>query len=181
MSTGPRPQAQRRQSPSFAWAPDRARAQTCPPRFRKLALQAKDEACSTRMRLALQGGGLLCKGRRQDLTTIKRPQHPHKKVRVTNSSLALQSCKNISDLIFGGCLAGSTPVSLEGVSVLFSLSGSSYRVQGSCSSLVNFSASSVLVSTHSVAESKLELLGPPGINFRSNLVKVAKNLRKAHV
>ena len=51
------------------------------------------------------------------------------KVRVTNSSLALQSCKNISDLTFGGCLVGSTPEPFEGVSVLFSLSGNGYRVQ----------------------------------------------------
>ena len=40
----------------------------------RLALQGW-EACSARMR------GLLYKERRQDLTTIKRPQHPHKKVR----------------------------------------------------------------------------------------------------
>ena len=71
--------------------------------------------------------GLLYKERRQDLTTIKRPQHPHKKVRVTNSSLALQSCKNISDLTFGGCLAGSTLVPFEGISVLFSLAGNGYE------------------------------------------------------
>ena len=67
--------------------------EACSARMR-LALQGwsllyKDEACSIRMRLALQGWDLLHKERRQDLTTIKRPQHPHKKVRVTNSSLAL--------------------------------------------------------------------------------------------
>ena len=67
--------------------------ETCPAR-RRLALQGwgllcKDETYSTRRRLALQGEDLLYKERRQDLTTIKRPQHPHKKVRVTNSSLAL--------------------------------------------------------------------------------------------
>ena len=60
----------------------------------KLGLQGwslvyKDEAYSTRMRLVLQGWDLLHKERRQDLTTIKRLQHPHKRVRVTNSSLAL--------------------------------------------------------------------------------------------
>ena len=60
----------------------------------KLALQGwnllrKEETCSARMRLVLQGEDLLYKERRQDLTTIKKPQHPHKKVRVTNSSLAL--------------------------------------------------------------------------------------------
>ena len=86
-------------------------------------LLCKDETCSARMRLALQGEDLLYKERRQDLTTIKRPQHPHKKVRVTNSSLALYSCKSISDLTFGGCLAGSTPVPSGGVFVLFSLVG----------------------------------------------------------
>ena len=33
----------------------------------------KDETCSARMRLALQGEDLLYKERRQDLTTIKSP------------------------------------------------------------------------------------------------------------
>ena len=42
-------------------------------------------------------------------------------------------------------MAGPTPVPLEGVSVLFSLSGNGYRVQGSCISLVNFSASSITI------------------------------------
>ena len=87
----------------------------------------KEKTCSARRRLALQGKDLLYKERRQDLTTIKRPQHPHKKVRVINSSLALWSCKNISDLTFGGCSAGSTPAPLEGVPVLFSLVGNGYE------------------------------------------------------
>ena len=63
--------------------------ETCSTRMRgllykdeRLAQQA-GETCSTSMR------GLLYKERWQDLTTIKRPQHPHKKVRVTNSSLTL--------------------------------------------------------------------------------------------
>ena len=104
---------------------------TCSAR-RRLTLQGwdllyKEKTCSARRRLALQGKDLLYKERRQDLTTIKRPQHPHKKVRVINSSLALWSCKNISDLTFGGCSAGSTPAPLEGVSVLFSLVGNGYE------------------------------------------------------
>ena len=53
----------------------------------KLALQGedllcKDEACSARRRLALQG-------KEAGPHYYKKPQHPHKKVRVTNSSLAL--------------------------------------------------------------------------------------------
>ena len=130
MSAGPCPQA-------YVHKPKEGRAHPlCGPlteRRPRLAHQVsenllyKDETCFARMRLALQGEDLLYKERRQDLTTIKRPQHPHKKVCVTNPSLALQSCKNISDLTFGGCLAGSTPVPLEGVSVLFSLAGNGYE------------------------------------------------------
>ena len=74
--------------------PVRTKAQTCPSRFKKLVLQAR-EACPASLRglfsrsgrLAQQVweacsaslGGLLCKERRQDLTTIKRPQHPQKR------------------------------------------------------------------------------------------------------
>ena len=51
--------------------------ETCSAR-RKLTLQGedllcKDETCSARMRLALQGEDLLYKEKRQDLTTIKSP------------------------------------------------------------------------------------------------------------
>ena len=66
----------------------------------KLALQGgdllcKDEACSARMRLALQKWDLLCKEKtyftKKEAVPhyYKKPQHPHKKVRVTNPSLAL--------------------------------------------------------------------------------------------
>ena len=76
---------------------------------RRLALQGEDllykeKTCSARMRLALQG-------KEVRPHYYKKPQHPpHKKVRVTDSSLTLQSCKKTSNLTFGGCLAGSTPV-----------------------------------------------------------------------
>ena len=75
---------------------------------RRLALQGedllcKDETCSAKRRLALQGEDLLCKdetcstrrrlalqGKEPRPHYYKRPQHPpHKKVRVTDSSLAL--------------------------------------------------------------------------------------------
>ena len=36
-------------------------------------------------------------------------------------------------------------------------------------------------STHFGSQIKIRVLGPPEINFRSNLVKVAKNLQKARV
>ena len=84
--------------------PARAKVQTCPSRFKKLVLQAR-EACLASLgglsskpeRLAQQVWvassaslrGLLCKERRQDLSTIKRPPTPSKKVCITNPSLAL--------------------------------------------------------------------------------------------
>ena len=62
----------------------------------------KDETCSTKRRLALQGEDLLCnektcsarmrlalQGKEARPHYYKKPQHPHKKVRVTDSSLAL--------------------------------------------------------------------------------------------
>ena len=58
----------------------------------------------------LQGNNLGYKERRQNSTTIKAPMPPRIKVRIIDPSLALQSCENISNLIFGGYLAGSTPV-----------------------------------------------------------------------
>ena len=74
--------------------PVRTKTQTCPSRFKRLVLQAR-EACPTSLRglfsrserLAQQVceacsaslWGLLCKERRQDLTTIKRPKHPQKR------------------------------------------------------------------------------------------------------
>ena len=98
------------------------------------------KACLVRIKLALQGWSLLCKDETCSAKKRLAPQGkeagPHhykkaptfsQKVRVTNSSLALWSCKNISDLTFGGCLAGSTPVPLEGVSVLFSLAGNGHE------------------------------------------------------
>ena len=67
---------------------------TCSTR-RRLALQGKDlghkkKTCSARIRLVLQGEDLHYKERSKGLTTIKAPtSSSHKKVRVTNSSLAL--------------------------------------------------------------------------------------------
>ena len=72
---------------SLCGAPDRTKAQTCPPRFRFLKtcsarkglglqgqdLSHKEKTCPTRIRLALQGKDLGYKERRQDLTTIKAP------------------------------------------------------------------------------------------------------------
>ena len=72
---------------SLCGAPDRTRAQTCPPRFRFLKtystrkglgpqgqdLLYKKKTCSARIRLALQGEGLLYKERSKGLTTIKAP------------------------------------------------------------------------------------------------------------
>ena len=72
---------------SLCGAPDKTKAQTCPPRFRfpktcsarkGLGLQGQDlpykeKTCPTRIRLALQGKDLGYKERRQDLTTIKAP------------------------------------------------------------------------------------------------------------
>ena len=64
---------------------------TCSARMRlapqEWDLLYKEETCSARMRLAPQGWDLLYKGARPHY--YKKPQHPHKKVRVTNSSLAL--------------------------------------------------------------------------------------------
>ena len=120
------------------------KGKTCSTRM-KLALQGwsllyKDKTCSARIKLALQGWSLLCKDETCSAKKRLAPQGkeagPHhykkaptfsQKVCVTNSSLALWSCKNISDLTFGGCLAGSTPVPLEGVSVLFSLAGNGHE------------------------------------------------------
>ena len=70
---------------SLCGAPDKTKAQTCPPRFRFLKtcstrkglglqgqdLSHKEKNCPTRIRLALQEKDLGCKERRQDLTTIK--------------------------------------------------------------------------------------------------------------
>ena len=92
------------QAHSLCGAPDRTRAQTCPPRFRFLKtcsarkglgpqgqdLLYKKKTCSARIRLVLQGEDLLYKERSKGLTTIKAlTSSSHKRVRVTNSSLAL--------------------------------------------------------------------------------------------
>ena len=105
----------------------------------KLALQGW-EVCSARRR------GLLYKERRQDLTTIKRPQHPHKKVRVTIPSLALSSCKSIFWLnlrrVFGRLHTGAL---WRCFLCCYLFQATVIRVQGSCISLVNISASSLAI------------------------------------
>ena len=72
---------------SLCGAPDKTKAQTCPPCFRFLKtcstrkglglqgqnLSHKEKTYPTRIRLALQGKDLGCKERRQDFTTIKAP------------------------------------------------------------------------------------------------------------
>ena len=92
----------------------------------------------------LQGNNLGYKERRQSLTTIKAPIPPHIKVRIIYPSLALQSCENISNLTFGGYLAGSTPAPSARCSC-FLLLQVTVRAQGSCFSLVRFTASSGII------------------------------------
>ena len=79
--------------------------------------------------------------RGQTFTTIKAPIPSQIKVHIIYPSLALQSCENSSNLTFGGFLASTTPVlSVRSFSLFFV--GIVTSVQGSCSSLVIFTASS---------------------------------------
>ena len=81
----------------FTWAPGWDEGPDLPITFHETCSTSKGGLSSKPERLVQQVWvacstslwGLLCKERRQDLTTIKRPQHPQKKVCVTNPSLAL--------------------------------------------------------------------------------------------
>ena len=99
--------------------------------FRKI----RPKGIPIRKRLLLQGKGV-------------KPYHyknrapSRRKVRMILPSLALQSSENSSDLIFGGYLAGTTPV--HSARILSSrCAGVIRRAQGPCDLLVIFSASSV--------------------------------------
>ena len=98
MSTGPK-----KVEPILYVGPCQNEDPDLPTKFQILEnLLCKEKTCSTRMRLALQGEDLLCKdetcsakrilalqGKETGPHYYKKPQHPHKKVRVINSSLAL--------------------------------------------------------------------------------------------
>ena len=88
----------------LAWAPSRDEGPDLPITFQETCSTSKRGLSSKPRRLVQQVWvtssaslwGLLCKERRQDLTIIKRPQHPQKRyVWVINPSLALWSCKNV--------------------------------------------------------------------------------------
>ena len=81
----------------LAWAPSQDEGPDLPITFQETCSASKRGLSSKPQRLVQQVWvtssaslwGLLYKERRQDLTTIKRPQHPQKKVCIINPSLAL--------------------------------------------------------------------------------------------
>ena len=98
------------------------------------------------------------KKRCQPSITIKVPIPSQIKVRIIYPSLTLQSCENSSNLTFGGYLASTTSV-LSVTSFLFSLVGIVTSVQGLCSSLVIFTASSIGAVCGKRVASQLQLVG----------------------
>ena len=98
MSTGPK-----KVEPILCVGPCQNEDPDLPTKFQILEnLLCKEKTCFARMRLALQGENLLCKektcsarmrlalqGKEARPHYYKKPQHPHKKVRVTDPSLAL--------------------------------------------------------------------------------------------
>ena len=122
--TDPCPWANKRPSPFFVWSPWQNEGPDLPTTFQILEdLLCKERTWAARIRLALQGEDLSYKEKtcsaRIRLALQGKEARPHYykspnilrtyKVRVTTSSLALSGWKKISDLTFGGYLAGSTP------------------------------------------------------------------------
>ena len=120
--TGPCPWAKRKSSPSLMWNPwwNKGPIRIGQSIEKILEEHLKDRGLFTMNNLSitfrilegrvLHGNNLGYKEKRQNLTTIKAPIPPHIKVRIIDPSLALWSWENISNLTFGGYLAGPTPV-----------------------------------------------------------------------